>query len=691
MKSRRVQVFIGIVALAAFTMFIPNAVIAQGVGVVVSQPSYKSSPQLTVFNEPVPAGNLEKLLKEHFKLSVQESFVLISSESDELGYIHEKFQLYYKNLKVEGSTTTAHVKNGMLYRISSNFMSTGNLSTDPAISAIQGLDFAKQHVGAKSYAWEQSEDYDEPTGELMVFTDDYTKTSYLVYKYEIYSFDPLYKADVYVNAKNGEVVFENSLIHHTNVPASGASLYDGTVNFTADQTGTNAYRLRQTSTGNGIETYSSNNQFDYTYGSAVDVTSTSNLVWPSSTKAAVQAHYGAEQTHGYFLTKHARNSFDNLGSVIKSYVNFGVGYNNAFWDGVRMTYGDGDGVVWGPLVSLDIVGHEIAHGVTTYSAGLFYRRESGALNESFSDIFGEAVENYGKSTNNWQMGTEIGIGGSGALRSMDNPNLFNDPDTYGGDFWWNVNCTSPSRSNDYCGVHHNSGVQNKWFYILTVGESGTNDIGNSYSVTGIGMDKAAAIAYRNLTVYLTTTSTFADARAGAIASAEDLYGVGSAEAIATAEAWYAVGVGATGTASSCANTIVNSAAPTNFGYYGFVFDIDATNNITIEDFKVSYYSSMASTPCTDIVDVYTRTGTYVGNTGSLTGWTLVGSTSLQSAAVGALIPLNLGANIAVAAGQTQAFMLVQRGGSTNCGMLCTLNGLCKYQYRSYLGLSKMDR
>ncbi|MEZ4849341.1 MAG: M4 family metallopeptidase [Bacteroidia bacterium] len=152
-------------------------------------------------------------------------------------------------------------------------------------------------------------------------------------------------------------------------------------------------------------------------------------------------------------------------------MSYSSNYVNAFWDGTRMTYGDGDGVNYGPLVSADITGHEITHGVTEYSANLVYQRESGALNESFSDIFGEMIEFHATGSNDWQMGTDIGIGGSGAIRSMNNPNLYGDPDTYGGSNWYNPNCGTPTQFNDYCGVHTNSGVQNKWFYILAAGES----------------------------------------------------------------------------------------------------------------------------------------------------------------------------------------------------------------------------
>ena len=134
------------------------------------------------------------------------------------------------------------------------------------------------------------------------------------------------------------------------------------------------------------------------------------------------------------------------------------------------------------------------------------------------------------------MGTDIGIGGSGAIRSMNNPNAYGDPDTYGGTNYY-------TGSGDNGGVHINSGVQNRWFYVLAVGASGTNDLGDSYSVSAIGRAKAAAIAYRNLEVYLGANSNYSAARSGAIQAARDLYGAGSAEEIAVTDAWYSVGVG----------------------------------------------------------------------------------------------------------------------------------------------------
>ncbi len=474
---------------------------------------------------------------------------LVGRFKDQLGFIHEKFQQYYRGVKVEGATYTAHIHGGRIETLSGDFQKVKDLRASPTIPSRVAYLGALQHVGAQAYAWDADHMYGrgkEPEPELVVLADREGK-KHLAFKFDIYAVDPLYRAYVYVDAHTGQFIAENQRIHTGDIGASGNSLYNGEVSFTADFTD-GSYRLRQAANGEGIETYSLNNSTNYS--SAEDIVS--NASFFTVDDAAVQAHWGAERTHSYFSQVHGRNSFDGNGSVLRSYVHYSNNYVNAFWDGERMTYGDGDGTNYGPLVSLDIVAHEITHGVTEYAANLVYSFESGALNESFSDIFGEVIEWYGTGTNDWEMGTEIGISGSGAFRSLANPNKYNDPDTYQGTNWY-------TGSGDNGGVHINSGVQNKWFYILTVGESGTNDFGNAYNVTGIGMEKAAAIAYRNLTVYLSANSQYNDARTGAIQAARDLFGEGSPEEIATTNAWYAVGVGgAYGTISYC-NSAGNNA------------------------------------------------------------------------------------------------------------------------------------
>jgi len=499
--------------------------------------------KIKVFNESQLKSMAapQQLFSEEFKLAQGNEFLSTSLDSDALGFVHQKFQQYFKGYKVEFGQTVLHAKNGLVVSMSNNVFKIEDASITPGINAMAALNSAKNFVGADTYLWDRREEaalagYSKPEGELVMFPaiDKINESPVLAYKFDIYAVSPIYRADVYVNAQTGAILLENKKIHHADTPATGVSLYDGTVSFTADSNA-GSYRLRQTADGNGIETYDLNN--GTSYAAATDIIDADTFFNEAGDATGVQAHYGAEQTHQYFMTRHGRNSYNNAGAVIRSYVSYSSGYVNAFWDGSRMTYGDGDGVSYGPLVSLDIVGHEIGHGVTEYSANLVYSYESGALNESFSDIFGESIEQYAKGNNDWLMGDEIGAGGSGgALRSFSNPNSFGQPDTYLGTSWY-------TGSGDSGGVHYNSGVQNYWFYLLSTGGTGTNDNGDAYSVANIGMEKAAAVAYRNLSVYLGVNSQYSDARDGAIQSAIDLYGEDSIEHQAVTNAWHAVGIG----------------------------------------------------------------------------------------------------------------------------------------------------
>ena len=563
--------------------------------------------------------------KKNLEMQSDDELRLVRSETDQIGFIHDKFQQYFKRVKVDGALYSAHSRNSVIENYSGEFKGIRNFDVTPAISNVQGLQNAIGHVGAKVYAWDKSvsagyPDYRYPTGELVIIggaPDDSLELT-LAWKYDIFAAEPLYRAEVFINAKTGAFVKENQLIHNSNVPASGATLFNGTQNFTADLTAS-VYKLSQTSSGGGVQTYSLKNGTSYT--AAASITSASATSWTDST--AVQAHWGAEQTWAFYFNKFSRNSFNNSGGIIKSYVHYSTKYVNAFWDGTRMTYGDGDlAQGYRPLVSLDICGHEITHGVTTYSANLTYSNESGALNESFSDIFGECIENYAKGSNDWMMSCDIGINGAcGAFRNMANPKQYGDPDTYKGTNWL-------TGTTDNGGVHTNSGVQNKWFYILTVGASGTNDKGYNYTVTGIGIDKAAKIAYRNLTVYLTASSNYAAARAGAILAATDLYGAGSPEVTATSESWNAVGVYAPApdttppsapvltSGSKTQTTIALSwtAATDNVGVTGYDVFVNGTKNnvanLTARTYTVS--SLTAGTP----YSIYVVAKDAAGNTKS---------------------------------------------------------------------------
>ena len=209
-----------------------------------------------------------------------------------------------------------------------------------------------------------------------------------------------------------------------------------------------------------------------------------------------------------------------------------------------MLYGDGNANS-GPWTSLDITAHEIGHAICQATAGLAYYSESGALNEGFSDIWGACVEQYttaalGLTKSTWLIGEDFKYGS--ALRSMSDPKSLGQPAYYKGQNWIN-DPGSYDRNNDYGGVHTNSGVLNHWFYIVSQGETATNEAGNRYLVSGIGITSAARITYRAESAYLVPGSPYADARTFTILAAQDIFGACSPEVTTVTDAWYAVGVG----------------------------------------------------------------------------------------------------------------------------------------------------
>lgn len=467
-------------------------------------------------------------LKKALSASKNHDFREISRSIDKLMVTHIKYQLYFKNIPVEGAIYNFHSKSEKTIMANGEYYVGNNISCTPSLKESEAFKVAVSFVNARKYRWENMQT-DRPQGSLVIvpMNDNYI----LSYKYDIYALLPLSRQYIYIDANSGKVIKTLDRIHEQNSVGTAETLYNGTVNITTEYY-SGQYRLRETGRGNGIETYNLNKRIDLS--SVTDFTDDDNY-WNTTANydhAAYNIHYAAELTYDYYFQKFGRNSYDNNGSVIKNYVHYGQGFSNAFWDGQSIYYGDGSEGVDRPYASIDIVAHEITHGVTEKSAGLEYFLESGALNESFSDIFGIEVDFFKNPNNaNYMIGEDIFLSNQ-PFRDMSNPNKNANPDTYKGRFW--------DMEQE---VHCNSGVQNFWYYLLCEGGEGTNDIGDSYQVEAIGREKAAQIAFRNLTVYLTPNSDYEDARFYSIQSAKDLFGECSQEASSVANAWYAVGIG----------------------------------------------------------------------------------------------------------------------------------------------------
>jgi bacillolysin len=617
----------------------------------------KGNPSLVVFDTPQHAvGQQGDVMRTVLGMHEVDNLKSEGTTTDALGFTHEKFQQYYKGVPVEHGVYTAHAKGGMLASLSGEFVRIEGIDVNPTLSEQQALQKALQYVGASVYKWQLAEEeafLKKETGNLsatffpqgslkLVENFNGDKSVRLAYKFDVYAHEPVSRAYIYVDAKNGSILLHNPIIrncYHTqlhedgcevqatndavcadadnmsaayraNTQGSAATRYSGTRTITTDSyNGT--YRLRETrGSGLGVQTY--NMKKSTSYSAAVDFTDADNS-WTeynntNKDNAALDAHYGAEKTYDFFLNVLARNSWDGNGGAIKGYVHYSTSYDNAFWDGSRMTYGDGS--TFRPLTCVDVAAHEIGHGVCQATAGLVYSYESGAINEALSDIWGACVEYYAEPTKQtWIIGEDIETRtGHVGIRSMSNPNQEAQPDTYQGTSWY-------AGSADNGGVHTNSGVMNFWFYLLTNGGTGTNDIGSAYNVSGIGITDAAKITFRAEDNYFTSSTNYTSARTYTIQAATDLFGAGSAQVIAVTNAWYAVGVGAAysgGTTSCGTPTSVTAGSLTTSGATISWAAVSGASSYTLQ------YKLSTATTWTTISSITTTSRALTGLTSAAT-------------------------------------------------------------------------
>jgi Zn-dependent metalloprotease len=360
----------------------------------------------------------------------------------------------------------------------------------------------------------------------------------------------------YVDARTGKVIRTEQQIE--TVDGTGKTLYSGTVPLSVTKSGS-TYQLKNAGVrGNTYTTDLNNAEDSYVcqiFGSGckagTQITSTTttfgNGLSSNRATAGADAQFGSNETWDYYKDTFGRNGIFGNGTGSYNRVHYGKNYVNAFWDGTKMSYGDGDGVSYGPLVSLDVAGHEMSHGVTENTANLSYSGESGGLNEATSDIFGTMVEFYAgahsatvaaKDPGDYLIGEQFDLKKHQGLRRMDNPASDGS----------SLNCWSSSAKN--VDVHYSSGIGNHFYYLLAEG-SGAKTINgvahnsptcNSSTITGIGRDAAQKIWYRALTVYMTSSTNYKGARTATLSAAKDLYGASSTQYSTVAAAWSAVSV-----------------------------------------------------------------------------------------------------------------------------------------------------
>jgi zinc metalloprotease ZmpA len=511
---------------------------------------------------PAVAKRAIEAFKQHLKARTQQAAVAddVLDDDDELessavvvdadGREHVRLHRRYKGLRVVGGDLVVHGDAaGQLKDVSRTWRRKAKLDTraavapaDAATAAMKAFKHRNGRAGSRELivwavdgqehlAWDVSVNGQQ--------VDGTPSESHLI-----------------VHAGSGRVLAQWDDVHTAMAPASGNALNAGLVALKADLTG-GVYKLLDSSRG-GHYVADAQNKTDFRFllftqlAKGVTV-SNANGVFGDGTAsnrstAAADAAYGFQTTWDYFAQVHQRNGLDGNGGKVYSRVHYGSKYNNAFWQAscLCMTYGDGDGSTFKTMISLDVAAHEMAHGVTSKTAGLIYTGESGGLNEATSDIFGTMVEfhaNNDKDVGDYLVG-EMLAGPKltrGYLRTMVNPS----DDGVSADCWHaNVGKLD---------VHASSGVGNHVFYLMAEGTtagapsrtcvaSDTRVATGQGSVQGIGRQKAERIWYRALTTYMTSNTNFAGARQATIKAANDLFGAGSGETNAVMAAWAAVNV-----------------------------------------------------------------------------------------------------------------------------------------------------
>ncbi|MFH1969312.1 MAG: M4 family metallopeptidase, partial [Verrucomicrobiota bacterium] len=286
--------------------------------------------------------------------------------------------------------------------------------------------------------------------------------------------------------------------------------------------------------------------------------------WGTSDQTEISAAYNFNLVQTYYYNIHSRNSYDGSGVKALANVHVSGDTDNASWDPNTQQFYFYPGSYFGELTVLDVCAHEFTHAVTEKTADLVYQNEPGALNESFSDVFGAIIEfanqpdgraSYPARTAgyaDWLIGEDCTYPYDVALRDMRNPRRYSNPSKYHGTDWY-------YGSDDNGGVHYNNGVQNHFFYLLCEGGSGNND-SISYNITGIGVENARLIAYRALTVYCTRNTDYAAVRTAWISAAQDL---NSSWVSSVQTAWAAVGVDDTGVTTTKVGPAIKANGVTN--------------------------------------------------------------------------------------------------------------------------------
>lgn len=478
---------------------------------------------------------------------------------DHLGFHHVRITQLHQGLRVVGGDLVVHFdKTDVAYQVNGSYVPGIGLSTVPAINAEAAVQLAVSNLTASGH------EVDQLVGapELVVFARRCAPV--LAYELLVVSLPEEGRAlgewKYWIDALTGNVVSRYNDVKDIAEPTANGSNVQISGRVLSREGGAMSYVTGWHETAGAYYLYNKVNRwFVYnssgesgTYVDADTYAHRGAANWEATDRTEMSAALNFDATQAYYKNVHGRNSYDDAGAYAKANVHIGP-IINAFWSSTsqQFYFGDGDDQQgYDPLVVLDVVAHEFTHAVTENEADLAYANESGALNESFSDVFGACVEfatqqdgrnaypgsTLGKA--DWLVGEDCWDGVTSALRDMKDPRREStaaspQPSRYHGSLWY-------YGSGDNGGVHHNSGVQNFFFYLLCDGGIGDND-GIAYNLAGIGIENAEKVAYRALTEYCTSSTDYHAVREAWLSAAADLQGAADWVSVVGAT-WVACGI-----------------------------------------------------------------------------------------------------------------------------------------------------
>lgn len=529
-------------------------------------------PELSLRSTDTPEGKAMNFLENAKDLMLiqnpAEEFKVLKTDKDELGITHMKYQQMYMGIPIYGAEVIYHFNDKSQW-MNGRYTKTPSIeSVTPSVDMIAAKQLAITNVGEiKEVANDQFNlfDFEKITGDLVIYEDK------LCYEMTVYK-SIIDRWQYIIDANTGEIVRkhqnmckfhnhddhstckhgvsdskelttainsteENELLLPPDGPtiSSAQDLFGSTRQINTYESGNQFYLIdaartmydNQNSsipndpvgtiwTIDAFDTNPQNSNFKYDHV----ISNSSNF---SGKQTGVSAQYNGGQAYQYFKVIHNRESINGAGGNVIGLINIadedGSSLGNAFWNGIAMFYGNGDNSFQSLARGLDVAGHEMSHGVVQSTANLEYQGESGALNESFADIFGAMIDR-----DDWQIGEDVvktSAFPSGALRSLQDPH--NGASTGNFNAGWQPRTYSErfTGSQDNGGVHINSGIVNWAFFKFA-------------TASGVGKDKAEKVYYRALDKYLTKSSQFIDARLAVVQAATDLYGASVANSAKSA-------------------------------------------------------------------------------------------------------------------------------------------------------------